>query len=329
MEERQVSDRVFETGPGVYRISVPTPFAVGDANVYVLDGPRLAVIDSGVKQNSDQIRAALVAIGRTISDVEAIFLTHSHVDHAGAAALLSAHSGARVYLSPVGHRRLVDPAGRLNEDLPALAAFLAASGLSEETIANHRHYYGFFLRYGEPFPSPEPVSDGAWVEAAGHRLKVLATPGHSRDHVVYLDEESGVLFAGDHVLPHITANPIMERRDPGEGPTLVTYQESLRRVASLEVRLACPGHGRPFEDVAGRCREIIQHQTERCERVFELLRDRGSATRKDLAIALFGKRPLSEVFLTLSEVQAALEVLMEDGRVTVRKVNDVEHFCPA
>ena len=55
--ERRVAERVFETAPGVFRIAVPTEFAVGDVNVYVLDGPDLAMIDTGPRGARSRVLA--------------------------------------------------------------------------------------------------------------------------------------------------------------------------------------------------------------------------------------------------------------------------------
>jgi glyoxylase-like metal-dependent hydrolase (beta-lactamase superfamily II) len=324
--ERQVSDRLFETGPGVFRVPVPTTFAIGDVNVWLLDAPRPALVDAGIKGDGtiEVLSAALAVLGHGLADVGDLLLTHGHVDHAGAAAAVRGASGARVWASPRGHRRVSDPAGRFEENLPGFLRFLRRCGFSEETIDKHRQFSGFFLRFGDPCPGPLAAEDGATIEAAGRRLEVLWTPGHSSDHVVFLDRDAGVLFGGDHVLPHVTANPTLEAPDAegGQRLPLAEYRDSLERVAPLPVRVVCPGHGAPYEDLAGRCRAILEHQEARCARVLDVVRSSGPMTRKDVAVALFGKVPIWEIFLAISEVQAAVGLLASRGLVRLRLTGD-------
>lgn len=330
VEERRLGDRLFEAGPGLYRVPVPTRFPVGDANVWILDAPSPVLVDAGVKgdETLSAIRDGLAALGRRIEDVRMILLTHGHVDHSGAAASLRALSGAPVYLSPRGHRRLSDPAGRLAEDLPRFLDLVRRSGFSAEVVDRVRLHAGAPQRFGDPCPDLLPLRDGDLVDAAGRSLEVIETPGHCTDHVVLFDRAAGVLLAGDHVLPHITANPILDIRAP-ERSALVEYRASLERVAALPARVVCPGHATAFTGLAERCRAIIEHQERRTARVLDIIVTSGPLTRRDLAIALFGDRAEKEVFLAISEVEAAVRLLAETGRVRLLDGGGVERVSAA
>jgi glyoxylase-like metal-dependent hydrolase (beta-lactamase superfamily II) len=327
--ERQVAERVFEVAAGVFRIPLPTGYKVGDANVYVIGGPDIALVDAGVRSDDalGRIESALASIGRAIADVKTMLLTHGHVDHAGSARAIRERSGCEIRLHPRGHRRTADPAAAFQADMPRFLAFLGRSGFSERTIETFRQAFMGFLKSTEPCPDLLPAADGdVLTVAGGRRVEVVETPGHSADCVVYRLADAGVVFTGDTVLPHITSNPTLERAspdDPAHRP-LVAYRASLRRVAALPDSIACPGHGRPFTGLAGRCEEILAHQAERCDRVVSILRESGPMTRKDLAIALFGKVPAWEIYLTLSEVQAAVGFLEVEGRIRVVADRDVD-----
>src|SRR5581483_10198620 len=79
------------------------------------------------------------------------------------------------------------------------------------------------------------------IELTSRTLRVLPTPGHTQGHVVFTDEASGLLFAGDHVLPHITPSigfePVVARQP------LRDYLDSLRLVRELPDLRLLPAHG--------------------------------------------------------------------------------------
>ena len=86
-------------------------------------------------------------------------------------------------------------------------------------------------------------------------LRVLHRPGHSPSDTVFLDEERRMLLAADHLIAHISSNPLLARPlgaepDPtGPRPqALITYMRSLEATRELDLDLVLPGHGRPITD---------------------------------------------------------------------------------
>lgn len=323
--ERRVAARVFEVAPDVYRIPLPTDFPVGDVNVYLVDGPAPLLVDTGVrgKQSLATLAEALEAIHRGVADIATVVLTHVHVDHAGSARAVHELSGAPVYVHPRGVARLENAEEAQRRALAWFEGFLVRSGLSHKAVDRYRAIAPVFLRYASSCSALVPLTDGQQLEVAGGRpLRSHFRPGHTTTDVVYVLEDEGLAFTGDHLLPHITSNPTIEPPAVGDAEKprpLVLYQESLRATRELGAqgacRRACPGHAPSFDDVVGRCDEALRLQRERVERVWEILRDDGPATRKELGRAVFGDVKIWDVFLTLSEIQAALEVLEVEGRV--------------
>lgn len=322
-QERVLAERLHEVAPEVYRIPLPTGFPVGDVNAYFLDGPEPVLIDTGVRgeRSLAALAEALAAVGRKLADVRRVLLTHVHVDHAGSAAAIRRASGASVSLHPQGHRRLADVHASHEEGAGWFRRFLEESGFSAELVHRYMAVSGLFLEYAASCSELEPIVEGdAFELGGGRRLVVHETFGHTAHHVAFLLEPDAILFSGDHLLPHITSNPTLEAPAPGAAKPrpLLLYRESLTRIARLPVTQACPGHHRPFVAVAARCHELLEHQAQRCAQLLEVVTELGSATRKDLSLALFGKVPLWEIYLTLSEVQAAVEWLESEGKVSVR-----------
>ncbi|MFR9728969.1 MBL fold metallo-hydrolase [Saccharopolyspora sp. MS10] len=119
----------------------------------------------------------------------------------------------------------------------------------------------------------EPLVDGEVLDAAGVRLTVLATPGHTRDSVCLRAEHGGVsaVFTGDTVLGRGTT--VVAHPDGHLG----SYLGSLRALAELGAGvLALPGHGPELPDVAAAAAGYLEHREQRLGQIRAVLRERGS-----------------------------------------------------
>ncbi len=95
---------------GIHEITVPTPFAVGRVNCYVIEDEPLTLVDTGPNSGTslDELETGLAALGHEIEDLELIVLTHQHMDHLGLVGMLAASLGrARCRLARA--RRLSPP----------------------------------------------------------------------------------------------------------------------------------------------------------------------------------------------------------------------------
>jgi glyoxylase-like metal-dependent hydrolase (beta-lactamase superfamily II) len=316
----------------VFRLELPTPFPVGPANAWWLDGPEPVLIDTGVQTPSSvsALEEQLAAHHRSLRDLKRILLTHDHYDHAGATAELVRRSGAQVYL----HTR-----GRLGarwrpEELAELARFLARCGLPADVLSRA----GESFRRGARSLGPPPPDASLVRLQGGERLpsplgslEVLATPGHSPDHLCYLAGEAGQLFCGDTLLADITPNPILHL-DPQAGyrrsPSLLEYLASLESLAARPVRLAHPGHGPDLTNVAGL---VASNQAFVRARQADFLAavERGATTPYALAREVFGDQDVVGQFLALSETVAYLDLLERDAGLEVEWWRDPIRLQPA
>lgn len=118
----------------------------------------------------------------------------------------------------------------------------------------------------------EPFRDGDVVEAAGVRLTVLATPGHTKDSVCFRVEHGGgtAVLTGDTILGRGTT--VVAQPDGHLG----SYLESLRALAELPAGTpGLPGHGPELPDVAAAARAYLEHRAQRLDQVREVVRQRG------------------------------------------------------
>ena len=177
----------------------------------------------------------------------------------------------------------------------------------------------------ETMPDPEDpslwadpdewITAGATFPAGGRTLDAIHTPGHTHGHMVFRDARAGLLFAGDHVLPHITPSIGFEPA-PGRLP-LASYLESLRRVRELPDTRLLPAHGPVTDSVHGRVDELLAHHAIRLTETAAAVAA-GASTAGEVAIALTWtrrQRPLRDFdpfnqMLAVNETAAHLELLV-------------------
>jgi glyoxylase-like metal-dependent hydrolase (beta-lactamase superfamily II) len=150
----------------------------------VLDGSgRAALIDPGPTSTLPALRAGLEHGGISLADVDAILLTHIHLDHAGATGTIVAeYPRVKVYVHERGAPHLVDPTKLLN----------SATRLYGERMDT---LWGSVLAV--PKSHITALTGGESIGAGGRTLNVAYTPGHAFHHVSFFDRESGLAFVGD------------------------------------------------------------------------------------------------------------------------------------
>ena len=150
----------------------------------IVENGRVAVVDTANNAALPRVLAALQTLSLSPANVDFVFLTHVHLDHAGGAgALMRAFPEARLVVHPRGARHMADP-------VKLFAAVQQVYGAEEA----HR-------LYGDPLPVAEDrilvAENGYSFDLGGRTLVCLDTPGHARHHLCLLDTRSGCLFTGD------------------------------------------------------------------------------------------------------------------------------------
>ncbi len=156
-----------------------------------------------------------------------------------------------------------------------------------------------------------PLRDGERIVLDGGPLRVLHTPGHARDHVVFYWENKGVLFSGDLILGEGTVNVTPP------GGSMTDYLHSLERVARLGLVLIAPGHGPLIRTPHERITEYLAHRRWREQQVLELLRA-GPQTVQALGARIYPDLDPRLRRAAEGTVAAHLEKLVDEGRVRRR-----------
>jgi glyoxylase-like metal-dependent hydrolase (beta-lactamase superfamily II) len=312
------------------RLKIPTPFNVGRVNCYVLINRGLTVIDPGPATQTayDELAAGLGALGFAIADVETVLITHPHMDHFGLANRVVSESRARTVAHEDAARRLGDPIGHLDREQALFRPLMRTMGVPEQTIETAITLPEAFTEYQEPLAVDHELVDGDRIDA-GTELTALHTPGHAPGSVCFLSAPESVAFTGDHVLSHISPNPLLTVVPGAEARrtrSLPTYLDSLKRLEAAGVEVGHPGHGDVVHDLNGRIDEIVAHHHERKEHIATIVRERGSVTPFEVMQEIFPDLPATEAFPGISEVLGHLDLLEDDGRVAITHVDGLSEY---
>ena len=263
-----------QIAPGVRRITAQNPgFMTGPGtNGYLLHPPAGASETGVAVIDPGPADPAHVEalIALARGPIRWILATHTHIDHSPAGALLKARTGAKLVGMPA-------PPGSSQD-----ASFI---------------------------PDLE-ITEGARIEIAGHRLRVIHTPGHASNQVCYLLESEQLLFTGDHIMAGSTVVI-----NPPDGD-MTQYIDSLNRLLEFDIRWLAPGHGYLMGDPHLAIRKLVAHRLGRENKVLEKLQALGRATLEQLVPHAYDEVPPQLHRIASRSLLAHLIKLRDDARVT-------------
>jgi glyoxylase-like metal-dependent hydrolase (beta-lactamase superfamily II) len=324
---------------GVHRIPLPTPFQVGDVNVWLLRGEPLTLVDAGplMEETEARLEAGLAELGIAVEDLELIVLTHQHDDHVGLAGELQRRSGAEVAGTAALGAFLADTGASMDADDAYSVALMRRHGVTEKTVETLHGISRAFRRFVGDVPVTRVIADGDELVAGGRTWHVRERPGHSPTDTVLVSD--GLLLAGDHLLERISSNPIAHLPIGAPDPaalaassdrprTLLTYAASLRATAADDRgELILPGHGDPFTGAAALIERRLELHERRAAKILEALTHPRSAA--DIGRDLWRHVPVTQAYLVLSEVLGHLDLLEARGAVRTEEDDGVVRYARA
>jgi glyoxylase-like metal-dependent hydrolase (beta-lactamase superfamily II) len=212
-------DEADRVSPLVRRVVArnPTPFTLYGTNSYIVGEGAVAVIDPGPPLEA-HVEALVRALdGETVTH---ILVTHTHMDHSPAAAMLKARVGGEVV-------------GALPRPLPP--------GTPSESIQSD-------------FAPDRVAADGTTIAGDGWTLRAVATPGHMSNHHCFALAEENALFSGDHVMGWNTTIV-----SPPDG-NMREYLDSLDRCLARTDARYWPGHGPAIDAPQAYVRALLAHR---------------------------------------------------------------------
>ena len=218
------------------------------------------LIDTGMDPHTD---GYLTERNVDLKNLDAIFLTHLHIDHLGGAQKLHQNYSIPVYIGKEDLIRVKsiqeNPGGFLTE----LIDFLKLNGVPGTYIE----------KFGENHPVVMELDNYRSLDLdefsaiKGERfrdIKIVDAPGHSPGSTCFHMGNEGFLFTGDHILERITPNISFYDKDTD---MLGLYIQSLMKTMQLQVSRVFPGHGKPFSGLKERTDTILDHHRARIEEI--------------------------------------------------------------
>ena len=324
-------------GGGIFRIPLPLP---GDGlravNVYAIDtGDGLVMIDAGwaLAESEEQLVRSLAEVGFGLDDIRSFLVTHVHRDHYSQAVTVRAKFGSSINVGIGEAPSLIRTIEwQRSGEPPRNTSGLVRAGAANLIAEIDQNNTGRPAGEVEGWELPDSWLDDRAVVAAGSRsLQVIRTPGHTTGHVVFRDAAANLLFAGDHVLPHITPSigfePVRVRYP------LRDYLDSLKLLLAMPDSRLLPAHGPIADSAHARIAELLDHHEQRLSES-EAVVKAGASTAYEAASALtwtrrrrrFDEMDLFNRILATNETAAHLDVLVLQGRLVSHTEPDGTEF---
>ncbi|KAM9862218.1 MBL fold metallo-hydrolase [Leucobacter sp. BZR 635] len=263
-----------EVRPGIHAIALNMPgmqprYAFSYAILAGGESRAVHLIDAGLDtdENWAALSSALAGLGREISDIATVTLTHLHFDHTGLANRIREASGAIV-------RMHAAEAAAVREGLQFSAGhdvgdMLGQWGVPTQFRAELLAIATARADFGSAVTIDSEITDGDLLQLGDYQARVIHTPGHTTGHLCLAVESAGVVFTGDHVLPVI--NPGIALGGRRAADPLGEYYASLERLAPYADAEVLPGHGFRFTSLGARSAEIRAHHEARTAQAVRLL----------------------------------------------------------
>lgn len=212
------------------------------------------LVESGPGSTLPSLTAGLARHGLEPGDVDYLFLTHIHLDHAGAAGWW-AQQGTRVCVHEIGAPHLIDPS---------------------KLIQSATRIYGDQMEtlWGDILPAPaenvQPIADGDVVEAMGLELRAIYTPGHAGHHHAW--RTGDLAFVGDSMGIRGGSIPWLDLPAPPPEFSLELWKESLAKLRAERLETIYRTHFGPRDDVAeeiDRIESLIERSAEKIKSLLD------------------------------------------------------------
>ena len=214
------------------------------ASFLLLGDRSAALVETGPTTGLEPLMEGMRDHGVSPENVSQVFLTHIHLDHAGASGHLAGLlPNATFYVHEVGYPHMVDPS---------------------KLLKSATRIYGERMEelWGEVRPVPEDrievLEGGEELEAADGVLTAHYTPGHAYHHLAYLEPDSGALFAGDVAGIRLPGASYVRPPTPPPEIDLEAWVRSIEEMRQIAPRSLCPTHFGRFDDVERHLGELEQ-----------------------------------------------------------------------
>ncbi len=297
----------------VLSITVPTPFAVGPVNCFLLKGDALTLVDTGPRtpEAQQELEKQLHSYGVAFEDIDQVVLTHHHPDHIGLVGRMM-KNGVIVLGHWKNDRWLQMSDSFLKENEAFMTGIYREAGVPEQYFDHVSDTRGY-LAYTDRAKCDRHLSEGDDVPGCSG-WTVMETPGHAQSHISLWHKETGMMIAGDHLIKKISSNPLLEPpyvKGTERPKPLLQQRNSYRKTLDAHLQYVYTGHGEPILNPDELIKERLQKQEERSEKVASFLNS--PMTAFEVCQQLFPGVYKKQTGLTLSETIGHLDYLESEN----------------
>lgn len=325
--------------PDVENISAITiPFPVVPnlitSNVYAVGEGPVTLIDIGLKLPGalEIVQKKLRLAGFEINDIERIIITHGHLDHFGLANQIRkvATHPVECFIHMEDKWRVSRENLRIKVLKEKVEKLRAMVGMPQKEMEGAKKRFSLFKELFDPLDEVSIMEDGTEFVGNGYHLEVIHTPGHTPGTCCVYESQQKILFSGDHIIKHVTPNPLMIiDRDHLSDPnykSLKSYFDSLSKLTKVDARFVFPGHGEHIDDLSGIISSYVAHHQHRMDLVWNAI-NKKTRPIYDLIDDVFPNVPEDDTLLAISEILVHLEMLIDEGRAELYDAGPPSLFC--
>jgi len=251
----------------IYRIEIPLPNTpLKTVNNYFIQGTDRNLWIDTAYNNPDCRKIITEAISLLNVDFSKtdVFLTHKHEDHSGLVNFITAPNSE--ILASESTIKMLNT-GEHSVSISDMRIFF------ERNTPDYEEMFKMYISQIEHFKT-EPINQNLRILRQGDvlsikpfRFNVIETPGHDNGHLCLFEENSGILFSGDHILGSITPNVSLWLL---EKDVIAEYLASLDKINALKINLVLPGHRYTFTDCQRRIDQIKEYHENQLEKILQI-----------------------------------------------------------
>ncbi len=311
-----MTEEIQDNGRTVHSIKVPTSSDLASFNFYLVEEEgQLSLIDAGINSGKcwEAFTHLLNCKGFSFEDLERIIITHNHEDHVGLVDRIVAKRNIPVYVPDKSIHRLKRDKDFFRMRIEFFARLYKEMGCGEAGEKQIR-------KLEDAFENHDKKRIQADLTPIDHEtiagLELIPTPGHSPDHLVFLDREREWLFGGDLLIDHISSNALVEPdREGVRIKTVLELEKSLKKLRSYNVQVVFPGHGELIENPKDLIEVRLDGIKRKADKVLDHVKN-GVETASELAQTMYRGKYESQFSLVMSEIIGHLDYLEGHEKVT-------------
>jgi len=163
----------------IYRLPLPTPFAVGRINCYLIESEELTAIDVGpfTEKTKNNFEAKLQELNFNIADIKNIFITHGHLDHHGLLHYLQTKSQVKTFVHYLDAPKIINHKEKYKVSSEKIAKLMTEAGLDKDVVTQTYKGYQFVSSFGENAKVDVQLKEET-IKINSLNFQIIHTPGH-------------------------------------------------------------------------------------------------------------------------------------------------------